>query len=165
MVKGLREEGNLTQVQLAQGLGITPTSVYRYESGRNTPRLELLLRMLDFAEQHNLLKSARELTQEVDYRMGMDNPEIKRLMRESFEKAGKYIVNIANRLWIELDQQQVLLVMAFCHVLRHEKDERIRKVAISLCEPWLELAKYEFEGNYKFDGNRWVLREPDPEQK
>lgn len=41
-IRELREDAGLTQLQLAMHLGVTPSAVYAWESGRNEPRASQL---------------------------------------------------------------------------------------------------------------------------
>ncbi len=41
-IRELREDAGLTQLQLAMKLGVTPSAVYAWESGRNEPRASQL---------------------------------------------------------------------------------------------------------------------------
>lgn len=46
-IKELREKMGITQKDLAKKLGITATSLYRYEYGINEPNIALLIKMAD----------------------------------------------------------------------------------------------------------------------
>ncbi len=46
-IRELREKIGISQKELAQKLGITPTSLYRYEYGINEPNIALLIKMAD----------------------------------------------------------------------------------------------------------------------
>jgi transcriptional regulator with XRE-family HTH domain len=41
-IRALREEAGMTQLQLANELGITPSTVYNWERGRNEPKASQL---------------------------------------------------------------------------------------------------------------------------
>jgi transcriptional regulator with XRE-family HTH domain len=47
-IKELREAAGLTQLQLALQLGVTPSAVYAWESGRNEPRASQLKAIAKF---------------------------------------------------------------------------------------------------------------------
>ncbi len=41
-IRQLREERGWTQLQLANKLGVTPSSIYKWEAGRNQPKVAQL---------------------------------------------------------------------------------------------------------------------------
>ena len=49
-IRTLRKEAGLTQEQLAEALGVTTGAVYKWESGRATPELEMLVDIAEFFE-------------------------------------------------------------------------------------------------------------------
>lgn len=49
-IRRLRKEAGLTQEQLAEALGVTAGAVYKWESGKATPELELLVEIAEFFE-------------------------------------------------------------------------------------------------------------------
>lgn len=49
-IRKLRKESGYTQEQLAEALGVTTGAVYKWESGRATPELELLVDIAEFFE-------------------------------------------------------------------------------------------------------------------
>lgn len=49
-IRTLRKEAGFTQEQLAEALGVTTGAVYKWESGRATPELEMLVEIAEFFE-------------------------------------------------------------------------------------------------------------------
>ena len=49
-IREFRKQRNLTQEQLAEALGITVGAVYKWESGRSTPEVSLLIELADMFE-------------------------------------------------------------------------------------------------------------------
>lgn len=49
-IRRLRKEAGLTQAQLAEALGVTTGAVYKWESGKATPELEMLVDIAEFFE-------------------------------------------------------------------------------------------------------------------
>lgn len=49
-IRRLRKEAGLTQEQLAEAMGVTTGAVYKWESGKATPELELLVEIAEFFE-------------------------------------------------------------------------------------------------------------------
>ena len=49
-IRVLRKDAGLTQEQLAEALGVTTGAVYKWESGRATPELEMLVDIAEFFE-------------------------------------------------------------------------------------------------------------------
>ena len=47
-IKYLRTENKLTQVKLAEIIGITPESIQRFEYGTARPKLETLVKIADY---------------------------------------------------------------------------------------------------------------------
>lgn len=68
LIKRIREIRKVTQVELANALGITPTSIHRYEAGTSVPALAVVRDLLDYtrkypelgAEQEALLRAIEE---------------------------------------------------------------------------------------------------------
>ena len=47
-LKSLREDKDLSQKELAKALGVSPSTIGMYESGKRTPDSEMLTRICDF---------------------------------------------------------------------------------------------------------------------
>lgn len=47
-LKSLREDADLSQKELAKALGVSPSTIGMYESGKRTPDSEMLTRICDF---------------------------------------------------------------------------------------------------------------------
>jgi putative transcriptional regulator len=46
-IRELREAQNMTQLELAIKLGVTPTTVYNWEAGRSVPKVEQLRKLAE----------------------------------------------------------------------------------------------------------------------
>src|SRR5581483_11157987 len=133
-VKKLREESGLTQVQLANRLGIAPTSVYRYEAGSSTPDLKLLQKFLSLAVKLRLPVSTRDLSDALAERTGIDLS----LQRELDERQG-FIESAVTRL----NPHEQVLVLAFIKMLREKKDDVTERITRALLEPFINAAEHE----------------------
>ena len=47
-LKGLRIQNGVTQKAIADGIGVTPVSVQRFEYGSARPKLETVIKLADF---------------------------------------------------------------------------------------------------------------------
>ena len=133
-VKKLREESGLTQVQLANRLGIAPTSVYRYEAGSSTPDLKLLQKFFALAVKLRLPTTTRELSDALSERTGIDLS----LQRELNERQG-FIESAVTRL----KPHEQVLVMVFIKMLREKKDDVTERITRALLEPFINAAEEE----------------------
>lgn len=66
-LKSLRFQNGVTQKAIAEGIGVTPVSVQRFEYGTARPKLETVIKLADF------------FNVSIDYLVGRtDNPQIAR---------------------------------------------------------------------------------------
>jgi transcriptional regulator with XRE-family HTH domain len=65
LIKRIRHVTGMTQVELANELGITPTSVYRYEAGTSKPNISVLRGLLAYAAQKPDLADERGVLDEI----------------------------------------------------------------------------------------------------
>lgn len=54
LIKELRKKLILSQTEFASLLGISYTTVSRWESGRHEPTIKMKRRIIDFCKQHNI---------------------------------------------------------------------------------------------------------------
>ena len=133
-VKKLREESGLTQVQLANRLGIAPTSVYRYEAGSSAPDLKLVQKLLALAVKLRLPTATKDLSEALSERTAIDLS----LQRELDERQG-FIDSAMTRL----RPHEQVLVMAFIKMLREKKDDVTDRITRALLEPFITAAEEE----------------------
>src|SRR3978361_557252 len=61
LIKRIRQIAGLTQVELANGLGVAPTSIHRYEAGASNPSPAILRDLLAFVSQQPDLSDVKTL--------------------------------------------------------------------------------------------------------
>jgi len=133
-IRDLRTELRFTQVQFAAELGITPTSVYRYEAGSSTPTNEILAKILQYAVSRQLLHAVQNFADAFSKRTGLGVFEGEDLGPES------PLIGAIGRLRLE----QRMLVMALVKMLGEGSDTSGDRIIRILLEPWIEKAKQEF---------------------
>lgn len=136
LIRQLRKQASLTQVDLAHELGLTPTSVFRYEAGRSIPSTDTMLRLLELGAKYKF-RYQRELSERIDKRVNA--------VRKSAEAWQERHVVIGAKVAAEVSPANQQLVLAFIRFLEHEKDERLLNVAMTLCAPWMEVAMQELK--------------------
>jgi DNA-binding XRE family transcriptional regulator len=135
-IKKLRDDLDLTQVQLANSLGITPTSIYRYEAEASTPDAATAAMLWNFALQ-NGSSSAIDFSEML---ANMIEP-----LRPFLEAASADQEKLLQSTGIQLKPDDRILVMALIKMLQGPApDQTITKVLSLLLEPWKEQAKAEF---------------------
>jgi transcriptional regulator with XRE-family HTH domain len=134
-IRELRVQLGLSQFQFASELGITPTSIYRYEAGTSVPNAEVLTRLLQNAVSHQLFDVARHFASAWSDRTGLTF---------SVEASQTGMNNPLLQAVSRLRPDQQLAVMSFVQMLEHSTDQTTDRMIKVLLEPWLERAKQEF---------------------
>lgn len=88
-IKRIREEKHLSQKDLADSLGLTPSAINHYESGRRTASLEVLIdiahelgvSLSDLAEEPVTRKRYDTETDKLARRIGQLSPESKKWIK------------------------------------------------------------------------------------
>ena len=123
ILQRLRRDLSLTQVKLANALGIAPSSVYRYEAGGSDPTRAVLEKARDLALK-NGLPYADDLARILGEKAGGRSD-----LKEQFNQQ---TVSLAG-----LHPHERLLVAAFVKMLRTGRDETADKVIKVVLEPWM----------------------------
>jgi DNA-binding XRE family transcriptional regulator len=138
-IRELRQSLSLTQVQLAMALGMTPTSIYRYEAGSSFPDVNTLALFWQFSitkESPAAIAFTAILASAV--------PALQPVLEASFELDPG---GLASATESRLTPQEGLLVMAFMKLLHAPPTDPVatmaRKVSETLLEPWYEQSKKE----------------------
>jgi transcriptional regulator with XRE-family HTH domain len=145
LIKELRREKKLTQVQLANELGLSPATVYRYESGARPDQLALL-RLLQFAEKVGAGATANAfrnlLPDQTILLVNQSQPVFKgdRLRDNDSEAFLRTLGRIASKL----SGPEKLQLLAFLLLLRGNTDRTVEKILTLMLEPWVERATQEF---------------------
>jgi transcriptional regulator with XRE-family HTH domain len=135
-IRNLRRELGLTQVQFAAELGITPTSVYRYEVGSSVPTSDILVKILQRAVDRQLPTLVQDLTDAIAKRTGLNLFEGEHLSSET-----PFIRALST---LRLEKQ--MLVMAVVSMLLESEDSTDTRVLEALLVPWIPKAKEMFGG-------------------
>jgi transcriptional regulator with XRE-family HTH domain len=157
-IRELRVQLGLSQFQFASELGITPTSIYRYEAGTSVPNAEVLSRLLQNAVSHQLFDVARDFASAWSDRTGLTFS-----IQGSQTGKNDPLLEAISRL--RPDQQ--LAVMSFVQMLEHGTDQTADRMIKVLLEPWLERAKQEFgpvDVAFKL-GDNFVVRDTQAQRR
>jgi len=127
-IRKLRRERSLTQVQLANALGIAPTSVYRWEAGSSVPDMPMLVSLWHFA----LESGSAAATVFSDALTELAGP-----LKPLFETSSRARQSVIDKTAQTLEPEQQILVMAFIEMVRRGADPVSEKVMRLLLEPWL----------------------------
>jgi transcriptional regulator with XRE-family HTH domain len=138
-IRELRQSLSLTQVQLAAALGITPTSVYRYEAGSSFPDVNTLARFWQFAVNK---KSPAAIPFTAILAAAI--PALQPVLEPPFQVDS---AKLGSSREPKLTPEEELLVMAFVKMLQSSPIDPLakiaRRVSETLLEPWYEQSKKE----------------------
>lgn len=138
-IRELRQSLALTQVQLAAALGITPTSIYRYEAGTSFPDLNTLASFWQFA-----INKGSPATIALTAILASAIPALQPVLETSFQIDTE---KLANTTETKLTPEEGLLVMAFMKLLKAPSGDPVaamaRKLSETLLEPWYEQSRKE----------------------
>jgi transcriptional regulator with XRE-family HTH domain len=133
-IRKLRESCSLTQVELANELGIAPGSVYRYEAGTSRPNLGVLHNLWNFALKHNAPYAASDFS---DALASLAGTPI------TFEDDTLERQRAIDASTAALRPHEQHLAMAFVQMLKGGADETVMKVIKVILEPWMGIANEE----------------------
>ncbi len=137
LIKELRREHKLTQVQLAVALGLSPATVYRYEAGTR-PDTSALLSLLKFAEKSGPAAVRNALREIVSERIMLPG-DSEQARREHPGEAS--FGRTLTRATAELNDEERLRMLAFISFLRENTDLTAEKMLALLLQPWIEHVK------------------------
>jgi transcriptional regulator with XRE-family HTH domain len=141
-IRQLRRELGLSQVQLANAIGITPTSIYRYEAGTSGPDAQLLAALWNLAINHKSASATyfSEL-------LGNLLPPLLPLLQAASVAQEALIDSVA--ILLPLDDR--VLVMALIDMLKSKPGDSVlhRRMILLVLEPWLESARAKFANGIK----------------
>jgi transcriptional regulator with XRE-family HTH domain len=126
-IRDLRRELGLTQVQFAAELGITPTTVYRYEAGTGVPTNDTLVKILQYAVTKQVPRTVQTLTDAISQRTGLNLADTEPLTSET-----PFVAAIAN---LRLEKRS--LVIALVTMLSADNNETEIRILEALLKPWL----------------------------
>jgi transcriptional regulator with XRE-family HTH domain len=126
-IRDLRRELGLTQVQFAAELGITPTTVYRYEAGTGVPTNDTLVKILQYAVTKQVPRTVQTLTDAISQRTGLNLADAEPLTSET-----PFVAAIAN---LRLEKRS--LVIALVAMLSAGDNETEVRVLEALLKPWM----------------------------
>jgi transcriptional regulator with XRE-family HTH domain len=135
-IREFRKSVGLTQAQFATAVGITPTTVYRYEAGTNAPTNDVLAKILQFAVKQQSLKAVQIFGKVLGERSGL-------LFVDGGghgDGAESAISNAISKLPLE----RQLEIMAAVLMIEEGSDSTALRMFRNLIEPWLSRAKQEF---------------------
>ncbi len=132
-IRQLRHDLGLTQVQLAVEVGITPTTVYRYEAATNTPTNDILAKILQFAVKKQSLGAVQTLAEILASRTGLN------MFGSDMQSETPFLRSLAS-----LRLEKRLLIMAALFMLQEDADQTAIRVFEHLVEPWKAKASLEF---------------------
>jgi transcriptional regulator with XRE-family HTH domain len=136
VIRELRNSLGLTQVQFASEVGITPTTVYRYEAGTNTPTNDILASILKFAVGKQALNSVQSLAEELASRSAL-------YLFDGIAQTARGDDPISTAISrLRLEQQSE--VMAAVLMLLESSDTTAIRIFKYLVEPWMSRARNEF---------------------
>lgn len=124
----------ITQVDFAAELGITPTSVYRYEAGTSIPTSDILAKILQYAVDKQLPKAVQDLSEAIAKRTGLSLLENEHLSSET------PFIRALGTLRLE----KRMLVMAAVAMLVDGPDPTESRILEALLAPWVPKAKEQF---------------------
>ncbi|MBV8549749.1 MAG: helix-turn-helix transcriptional regulator [Acidobacteriaceae bacterium] len=138
-IRELRQSLSLTQVQLATALGITPTSIYRYEAGSSFPDVNTLASFWQFA-----INKGSPAAIAFTAILASAIPALQPVLENAFQIDAERLASASET---RLTPDEGLLVMAFMKLLHSPPTDPLarmaRKVCETLLEPWYEQSKKE----------------------
>jgi transcriptional regulator with XRE-family HTH domain len=132
-IKKLREDCSMSQVDLANALGVAPASVYRYESGTSSPKTETLYKLSKLAVDNNL-RYADDF-----YRALLERTQ--GIAAVTYDERLDERQKVVDREAASLRADQQLIVLALIKMLRENQDKTAERVLNLLLEPWIAQAK------------------------
>jgi transcriptional regulator with XRE-family HTH domain len=133
LIKELRREHSLTQVQLANELGLSPATIYRYESGAK-PETAALLALFRFAEKRGPGPVRNALREIVSERVELPNQLD--LVEEHAKDAP--FTRTLTRVTSQFNDREKLRLLAFATFIRENKDVTAERMIEILLSPWIE---------------------------
>jgi DNA-binding XRE family transcriptional regulator len=127
IIRTLRKDCGLTQMEFAAAIGVTATSVHRWEAGTSVPDFEIALDLWACAVEHGSATS-RFLAEFLAEKSDAIRPLFSAQQVSLFETAYSAIFGLSP------DQQQ--LVLAFIELLQNNKDQSVDQMMRLLLEPW-----------------------------
>ena len=144
LIKQLRRHQKLTQVQLAHEVGLSPATIYRYESGARPDTASLLV-FANLAEKTGSTALANAFRQILAGRMESSVPSVlHQSSADGQNSPAESFAGIVARTADQLHDSQKLQVLAFLVMLRENTDATAEKMLGLLLDPWVSRAKDEF---------------------
>lgn len=127
VIRTLRKDCGMTQVEFAAALHIAPASVHRWESGTSNPDFELAVSLWALANQYGSSTSkhfAEFLAGRVD------------AIKPLFAAAQAPIVQALDSALADLSPDHLHLVLALIEMLKNNKDKTSDQMLHFLLDPW-----------------------------
>jgi transcriptional regulator with XRE-family HTH domain len=145
VIRDFRRTAGLSQAQLAAGIGIAPTSVYRYEAGMTKPDLRTIQKLYIIADVHGDEEAKRYFLRELEENSEPMFAAVEMLSATSQEASRAPSLKQVSVGGQVLSPREQLLAIAFILLMRNNVDESTDKMMRLLLEPWMKAAKDEFE--------------------
>lgn len=129
-IRDLRKKRALTQEQLAEALGVTAGAVYKWESGRSTPEIGLLVEMAD------LFEVSVDALLGYEYRGSDRESTVKRLKAYLHDRDAEALPDAEKALKKYPNDFEVVFRCANLYQVRgiERRDERLLRRALELAE-------------------------------
>ena len=103
-IKGIREEKNLTQQQIAEALGVSVHTISKYEQGQREPSLEVMSKIADILEVElfELMVDKDEVLKK--WNVQLDNDQLSKetqlleLLQQLYPNDYDFIIDLFTRL-------------------------------------------------------------------
>jgi DNA-binding XRE family transcriptional regulator len=140
LLKQLRRECKLTQVQLANEVHLSPTTIYRYESGKN-PDTEALFALFQFAEKADAKAISNVLRNILASRMVVSSPEQDfNLIFEEQPGRGPMGDRVFKAL-AQLNEREQIQVLAYLEFMKGNTNTTEGKMMDVMLEMWIDRIK------------------------
>ena len=133
-IREFRKELGLTQVQFAAELAMTPTTIYRYEAGTNTPTNDVLAKILQLAVKNQSLAAVQKLAEHLAKRSGFSM-----FAPEGGSSSSAFLSAVSN-----LRLERRILIMAAVLMEKEGTDQTALRVFETLVKPWIAKASETF---------------------
>jgi transcriptional regulator with XRE-family HTH domain len=141
-IKRLRLVSGLTQVELASGLGIAPTTIHRYEAGTSRPGPAVLRDLLTLASRSAELEAEQDLLQRALEERTSGTKQSKEQISSLFDSNRRYSLPPLRRALLDVNVLVSLSqgehdILEAVLTLARSKDETAKRVLLALVAPWL----------------------------
>ena len=136
LIRELRREHKLTQVQLANELGLSPATIYRYESGAK-PETTALLALFRLAEKKGPAAVRNALREIVSERVELPG----QLETNDQQSTDAPFMRTLTRVTEKFNDKERLWLLAFTSFIAENTDLTAEKMMDVLLSPWIDRAQ------------------------